>query len=194
MENRIEFNKVAKKIQSRLSRRGITVSLEDLRNHMETIDELNQEAELEIEQYWVNTMSKPVLTNESSDLTTIKKTTETMVATAATELQISLTKEQIAEIANDFSHGYKKVISDVSVVLELLKKWVNHQETTTATEIERLHEELNQAISGSHNRTSKRVKGLLESTKKTQVDFMSIHDEEIDKIHDFFADLMGVAP
>ena len=190
---RIEFNKIAKKIQSRLSRRGVTVSLEDLRNHMETMDELNQQAELEIEQYWINAMSKPVLT-ESTDITTVKKTTETMVATAATELQISLTKEQIAQIANDFSHGYKKVISDVSVVLELLKKWVNHQETTTAAEIERLHVELNQTISGSHNRTSQRVKGLLESTKKNQADFLSIHNQEIDEIHDFFSGLMGVAP
>lgn len=189
--DRIEFNKVAKKIQSRLSRKGIAVSLEDLRNQMETMDELNQESEIEIEQYWVDIMSKPVLTNESSDITTVKQTTETMVATAATELQISLTKEQIAEIANDFSHGYTKVIDDVSVVLELLKKWINHQETTTAAEIERLHGELNQAISGSHNRTAQRVKGLLESTKKTQVDFMSIHNEEIDKIHDFFSGLMA---
>lgn len=188
---RIEFNKIAKKIQSRLSRKGIAVSLEELRNYMETIDDLNQEAEMEIEQYWFNAMSKPVLTNESSDITTVKQTTETMVATAATELKISLTKEQIAEIANDFSHGYTKVIDDVSAVLELLKKWVNHQETTTAIKIERLHGELNQAISGSHNRTAQRVKGLLESTKKTQVDFMSIHNEEIDKIHDFFSGLMA---
>ena len=191
---RIEFNKIAKKIQSRLSRKGIAVSLEDIRNHMETMDELNQESEMEIEQYWVDACSKPVLTNESSDITTVKKTTENMVATAATELQISLTKEQIAEIANDFSHGYTKVISDVSVVLELLKKWIIHQETTTANEIERLHGELSQAISGSHNRTAKRVKGLLESTKKTQADFLSIHNQEIDEIHDFFSGLMGVAP
>ena len=191
---RIEFNKIAKKIQSRLSRKGIAVSLEDIRNHMETIDDLNQEAEMEIEQYWVDIMSKPVLTNESSDITTVKKTTENMVATAATELQISLTKEQIAEIANDFSHGYTKVINDVSVVLELLKKWINHQETTTAIEIERLHGELNQAISGSHNRTSQRVKGLLNSTKKNQADFLSIHNEEIDKIHDFFTGLMAGTP
>ena len=190
--DRIEFNKVAKKIQSRLSRKGVTVSLEDLRNHMETMDELNQESEMEIEQYWFNTMSKPVLTtNESTDITTVKKTTETMVATAATELQISLTKQQIAEIANDFSHGYTQVIDDVAMVLELLKKWVNHQETTTAAEIERLHGELNQAISGSHNRTAQRVKGLLNSTKKNQADFLSIHNEEIDKIHDFFTGLMA---
>ena len=192
--DRIEFNKIAKKIQSRLSRRGVAVSLEDIRNHMETINELNQESEIEIEQYWINACSKPVLTNESSDITTVKSTTETMVATAATELQISLTKEQIAEIANDFSHGYKKVISDVSVVLELLKKWVDHQETTTANEIERLHGELSQAISGSHNRTAKRVKGLLESTKKNQADFLVIHNQEIDEIHDFFTGLMRVAP
>ena len=192
--DRIEFNKIAKKIQSRLSRRGVAVSLEDIRNHMETINELNQESEIEIEQYWINACSKPVLTNESSDITTVKSTTETMVATAATELQISLTKEQIAEIANDFSHGYKKVISDVSVVLELLKKWVDHQETTTANEIERLHGELSQAISGSHNRTAKRVKGLLESTKENQADFLVIHNQEIDEIHDFFTGLMRVAP
>lgn len=191
---RIEFNKIAKKIQSRLSRKGVTVSLEDIRNHMETIDDLNQESEMEIEQYWVDIMSKPVLTNESSDITTVKQTTETMVATAATELQLSLTKQQIAEIANDFSHGYTKVINDVSVVLELLKKWVNHQETTTAAEIERLHGELNQAISGSHNRTAQRVKGLLNSTKKNQADFLSIHNQEIDEIHDFFTGLMAGTP
>lgn len=191
---RIEFNKIAKKIQSRLSRKGIAVSLDEIRNHMETIDELNQESEMEIEEYWINTMSKPVLTNESSDITTVRKTTETMVATAATELQISLTKEQIAEIANDFSHGYKQVISDVSVVLELLKKWVNHQETTTAAEIERLHGELSQAISGSHNRTAQRVKGLLNTTKKNQADFLNTHNQEIDDIHDFFTGLMRVAP
>ena len=192
---RIEFNKVAKKIQSRLSRKGIAVSLEDIRNHMETIDELNQETELEIEQYWVNTMSKPVLTtNESTDITTVKKTTETMVATAATELKLSLSKQEIAEIANDFSHGYTKVINDVSVVLELLKKWVNHQETTTAKEIERLHKELIHAVSGSHNRTAQRVQGLLESTKKNQADFLSMHNAEIDEIHDFFSGLMAGTP
>lgn len=192
---RIEFNKIAKKIQSRLSRKGIAVSLEELRNYMETIDDLNQEAEMEIEQYWVNACSKPVLTtNESSDITTVKQTTETMVATAATELQISLTKEQIAEIANDFSHGYTQVISDVSVVLELLKKWVNHQETTTANEIERLHVELNQTILGSHNRTAQRVRGLLESTKKNQADFLNTHNKEIDEIHDFFSGLMAGTP
>lgn len=189
--DRIELNKIAKKIQSRLSRKGIAVSLEELRNYMETIDDLNQEAEFEIEQYWFNAMSKPVLTNESSDITTAKKTTETMVATAATELQLSLSKQEIADIASEFTNGYKQVIDDVSVVLELLKKWINHQETTTAIEIERLHGELSQAISGSHNRTAQRVKGLLESTKKTQVDFMSIHNEEIDKIHDFFSGLMA---
>lgn len=192
--DRIEFNKVAKKIQSRLSRKGVAVSLEDIRNHMETMDELNQESELEIEQYWVDACSKPVLTNESTDITTVKSTTETMVASAATELQISLTKEQIAEIANDFSHGYTKVISDVSVVLELLKKWINHQETTTAAEIERLHVELSQAISGSHNRTAQRVKGLFDTAKKNQADFLNTHNQEIDEIHDFFTGLMRVAP
>ena len=188
--DRIEFNKIAKKIQSRLSRKGVAVSLDEIRNQMESYDELNQELEMEIEEYWINAMSKPVLT-ESTDITTVKKTTETMVATAATELKLSLSKQEIAEIANDFSHGYTKVISDVSVVLELLKKWVNHQETTTANEIERLHVELNQAISGSHNRTAQRVKGLLESTKKNQADFLSIHNQEIDDIHDFFSGLMA---
>ena len=189
---RIEFNKIAKKIQSRLSRKGVAVSLDEIRNHMESYDELNQELEMEIEQYWINSMSKPVLTtNDSSDITTVKKTTETMVATAATELKLSLSKQEIADIANDFTDGYTKVISDVSVVLELLKKWIVHQETTTANEIERLHGELNQAISGSHNRTAKRVKGLFESTKKTQADFLSMHNQEIDDIHDFFTGLMA---
>ena len=188
--DRIEFNKVAKKIQSRLSRKGVAVSLDEIRNHMESYDELNQELEMEIEQYWFNSMSKPVLT-ESTDITTVKKTTETMVATAATELKLSLSKQEIAEIANDFTDGYTKVINDVSVVLELLKKWIVHQETTTAIEIERLHGELSQAISGSHNRTAKRVKGLLESTKKTQADFLSMHNQEIDEIHDFFTGLMA---
>ena len=190
--DRIEFNKIAKKIQSRLSRKGVAVSLEDIRNHMETMDDLNQESETEIEEYWINTMSKPVLTtNESSDITRVKKTTENMVATAATELKLSLSKQEITEIANDFSHGYTKVINDVSVVLELLKKWINHQETTTAAEIERLHVELNQTISGSHNRTAKRVKGLLESTKKNQADFLVMHNAEIDEIHNFFTGLMA---
>lgn len=117
-----------------------------------------------------------------------------MVATAARELNISLTKEEISSLAADFSNGYSKVISDVGAVLELLKAWVNHQETTAAVEIERLERELIDAISGSNNRTSERVKGLLSTTRKTQSDFMDTHKQEMDAINSFFADLMAGVP
>lgn len=193
--DRIELNKAAKRIQSRLSRQGVTVVLEDVRNQLENHELIDETTEQTIEDYYLDAATKPVVTQKQPGTNlALKKQSESMVATAARELNISLTKEEISSLAADFSNGYSKVISDVGAVLELLKAWINHQETTAAVEIERLERELIDAVTGSNNRTSQKVKGLLSTTKKTQSDFMDTHKQEMEAINSFFADLMGVAP
>ena len=194
--DRIEFNKIAKKIQSRLSRRGVSVSLEDLRNHMETIDQLNQESEMEVEQYWIDFMSKPVPRNESSDRTTTQSTlatvekTETLVARAAQRLDLTLTKEEVKDLASEFTDGYSVAIEDGERVLKLLRDWILHQERAAAIQLERLQNELEEVVTESHARTHKRVKGLLTSTKERQSDYLERHRKEMDSIYHFFGELM----
>lgn len=193
--DRIELNKAAKRIQSRLSRQGVTVVLEDVRTQLENHEVIDETIEQTIEDYFIDAATKPVVTQKQpgSNLA-VKNQSETMVATAAQELNLSLTKEEISSLAADFTNGYSKVLSDVGAVLELLKAWVNHQETTAAVEIDRLERELIDAISGSNNRTSQKVKGLLSTTKKTQSDFMDTHKQEMEAINSFFADLMAGVP
>ena len=209
--DRIEFNKIAKKIQSRLSRKGIAVSLEDLRNHMETMEDFSQETELKIEQYWVNTMSKPVLTNnESSDLSqneqgmvdqssdrapdlsnlaTIQKT-ENLVARAAQKLDLTLTKDEIRDLASEFTEGYSVAIEDSERVLKLLRDWILHQERLAAIQLEQLQNELEDVVTESHERTHKRVKGLLATSKERQSDYLDRHKKEMESIYHFFGELM----
>lgn len=194
--DRIEFNKIAKKIQSRLSRRGVSVSLEELRNHMESYSELNQESEIEIEQYWFDSMSKPVPSNESSDrapdpsnLATIEKT-ETLVAKAAQKLDLTLTKDEIKDLASEFTDGYSVAIQDSERVLKLLRDWILHQERLAAIQLERLQNELEDTVTESHARTHKRVKGLLATSKERQSDYLDRHKKEMESIYHFFGELM----
>ena len=207
---RIEFNKIAKKIQSRLSRRGVSVSLEDLRNHMETMEDFSQETELEIEQYWVDACSKPVLTNESSDLSqneqgmvdqssdrtdnlsnlaTVEKT-ENLVARAAQKLDLTLTKDEIRDLASEFTEGYSVAIEDSERVLKLLRDWILHQERLAAIQLEQLQNELEDVVTESHERTHKRVKGLLATSKERQSDYLDRHKKEMESIYHFFGELM----
>jgi len=184
--DRIELNKAAKRIQSRLSRQGITVVLEDVRNQLENYEVIDEAVEREVEDYFVDAATKPVLTQKQPETNlAVKKQSETLVAAAAQELNLSLSKEEIRSLAADFTNGYSEVLSDLGAVLKLLKAWVNHQETTAAVEITRLERELIDAISGSNNRTSERVKGLLSTTRKTQSDFMDTHKQEMDAINSF---------
>ena len=208
--DRIEFNKIAKKIQSRLSRKGIAVSLEDLRNYMETMEDFSQETELEIEQYWVDACSKPVLTNESSDLSqneqgmvdqssdrtdnlsnlaTVEKT-ENLVARAAQKLDLTLTKDEIRDLASEFTEGYSVAIEDSERVLKLLRDWILHQERLAAIQLEQLQNELEDVVTESHERTHKRVKGLLATSKERQSDYLDRHKKEMESIYHFFGELM----
>ena len=172
---------------------------------METIDQLNQESETEIEQYWIDFMSKPVPTNnefsdrsvtQSSDrapdpssLATIKKT-ESLVAKAAQKLDLTLTKDEIKDLASQFTDGYSVAIQDSERVLRLLRDWIIHQERLAAIQLERLQNELEDTVAESHARTHKRVKGLLATSKERQSDYLDRHKKEMDAIYHFFGELM----
>ena len=195
MQDRIELNKAAKRIQSRLTRQGVTVVLEEVRNQLDNYELIDEATEREVEDHFIDAATKPVVQqHQPGSNLAVKKESETIVAAAARELNLSLTKEEISFLAADFTNGYSEVLTDLGAVLKLLKGWVNHQETTAATEIERLERELIDAITGSNNRTSERVKGLLSTTKKTQSDFMATHKREVNEINSFFADLMAGVP
>lgn len=213
MLDRIEFNKSAKKIQSRLSRQGVTVVLDDIRVELgNQLDyhggELTQEVEQLVEDYFLDAATKPVINQQQpgsnlvletskpapSSSLAIKEQSQELVAAAAKKLDISLSKQELADIAADFTNGYQTQLNDVELVLGMLKKWVNHQESVAAATIERLETELTEAISGSHSRTASRVKGLLSTTRKNHADFMSDHQRSMEEINDFFATLMVDVP
>ena len=195
MQDRIETNKAAKRIQSRLTRQGVTVVLEEVRNQLDNYEVIDETVEREVEDYFVDAATKPaVQQHQPGTNLTVKKQSESLVAAAARELNLSLSKEEISVLAADFTNGYSEVLGDLGAVLKLLKAWVSHQETSAAIEIERLERELIDSITGSNNRTSERVKGLLSTTRKTQSDFMDTHKQEMASINSFFADLMAGVP
>ena len=213
MLDRIDFNKTAKKLQSRLSRQGVSVVLEDIRIELgNQLDyhggELTESVEQIVEDYFLDAATKPVTTQQQpgSNLVletpkpaphnalAIKQQSQDMVAAAAKKLDISLSKQELADIAADFTNGYQTQLNDVELVLGMLRKWVNHQETVAAATIERLEAELTEAINGSHSRTASRVKGLLATTRKNQADFMADHKQSMEEINDFFSDLMQGVP
>jgi hypothetical protein len=213
MLDRIEFNKSAKKIQSRLSRQGVSVVLDAIRIELgNQLDyhggELTETIEQLVEDYFADAATKPVINQQqpgsnlvletskpnSTNALAIKQQSQDMVAAAAQKLDISLSKQELADIAADFSNGYTTQLNDVELVLGMLRKWVNHQESVAAATIERLETELTEAISGSHSRTASRVKGLLATTRKNQADFLSDHQRSMEEINDFFATLMQDVP
>jgi hypothetical protein len=213
MLDRIEFNKSAKKIQSRLSRQGISVVLDSIRIELgNQLDyrggELTETVEQIVEDYFLDAATKPVTTQQhpgtelvvetpkpnSTNALAIKEQSQELVAAAAKKLDLSLSKQEIADIAADFSNGYTTQLNDVELVLGMLKKWVNHQESVAAATIERLETELTDAINGSHSRTANRVKGLLATTRKNQADFMADHKQSMEEINSFFATLMVDVP
>lgn len=213
MLDRIEFNKSAKKIQSRLSRQGVSVVLDAIRIELgNQLDyhggELTETIEQLVEDYFVDAATKPVINQQQpgSNLVletskpaphnalAIKQQSQDMVAAAAKKLDLSLSKQEIADIAADFTSGYQTQLNDVELVLGMLKKWVNHQESVAAATIERLETELTEAISGSHSRTASRVKGLLATTRKNQADFMADHKQSMEEINSFFATLTQDVP
>lgn len=195
--DRIELNKIAKKIQSRLSRRGVSVTLEDLRNYMESFDELNEESESKIEQYWFDSLSKPTLTNNESsvstanpsNLATVEKT-ESLVARAAKKLDLTLTKDEIKDLAAEFTDGYSVAIEDSERVLKLLGEWILYQERAATIQLQRLQDELEDTVTESHERIHKQVRGLLTNTKERQKDYLDRHKKEMESIYHFFGELM----
>jgi len=211
--DRIDFNKSAKKIQSRLSRQGVSVVLDQVRIELgNQLDyhggEISESVEQLVEDYFLDAATKPVTTQQQpgsnlvletpkpapSSSLAIKEQSQELVAAAAKKLDISLSKQQLSDIAADFTNGYQIQLSDVELVLGMLKRWVNHQELTAAATLERLETELTDAINGSHSRTANRVKGLLATTRKNQADFLADHQRSMAEINDFFATLMRDVP
>jgi len=163
---------------------------------MESYTELNQESEIQIEQYWLDTMSKPLPSNQSSDrapglstLASVPKT-ETLVARAAEKLDLTLTKEEVKDLASEFTDGYSVAIQDSERVLKLLRDWILHKERLAAIQLERLQNELEDVVTQSHERTHKRVRVLLTSTKERQSDYLDRQKKEMDAIYHFFGELM----
>ena len=126
---------------------------------------------------------------DPSSLTTIQKT-ETLVARAAQKLDLTLTREEVKDLASEFTEGYSIAIEDGERVLKLLRDWILHQERLAAIQLERLQNELEDTVTESHERTHKRVRGLLTSTKERQSDYLDRHKKEMDAIYHFFGELM----
>ena len=126
---------------------------------------------------------------DPSNLATIEKT-ETLVARAAEKLDLTLTRDEIKDLASEFTEGYSVAVEDGERVLKLLRDWILHQERLAAIQLERLQNELEEVVTQSHERTHKRVRGLLTSTKERQSDYLDRHRKEMDAIYHFFGELM----
>lgn len=124
-----------------------------------------------------------------SNLATIEKT-ETLVANAAQKLDLTLTKDEIRDLASEFTDGYSVAVQDSERVLKLLRDWILHQERLAAIQLERLQNELEDTVTESHARTHKRVRGLLATSKERQSDYLDRHKKEMDAIYHFFGELM----
>lgn len=126
---------------------------------------------------------------DSSNLATIEKT-ETLVARAAQKLDLTLTKQEVKDLASEFTEGYSVAIEDSERVLKLLRDWILHQERLAAIQLEQLQNELEDVVTQSHARTHKRVKGLLATSKERQSDYLDRHKKEMESIYHFFGELM----
>ena len=124
-----------------------------------------------------------------SSLTTVEKT-ENLVARAAEKLDLTLTREEVKDLASEFTNGYSIAVEDGERVLKLLRDWILHQERLAAIQLERLQNQLEDTVAESHARTHKRVKGLLATSKERQSDYLDRHKKEMDAIYHFFGELM----
>lgn len=189
--DRIELNKMAKRIQSRLSRQGVSVTLDIIRDKLELFSTLDDETERLVEDNILDDATKPTVSvNTHQNIISVIEQSQEMVANAAQTLDLSLTHQEIKDLAEDFTHGYSIPICDTQEAIKLLKDWITHQERTASIQLAKIEQELRGHMFESQQRIHTQIRGLVSNTKKQQTEYLARHRQEMDSIYSFFREIM----
>lgn len=191
INNKEQLTTVAKRIQTRLSKQGVKVSLGDIKPICEAmITEINNPLPEEMDLVVNHFLDNPVMQiveakqdlsvsakSENTDNQLTKVEQNKIVATAAHQMGIVLNANEIATIAHNLNDSTNTFESDIAAIKQAILAFVQHKSLIAQGQIQDMIAEVRTAI-GSNNRKnsellSSELSSISDDIHKANTDFKS---------------------
>jgi hypothetical protein len=189
------INKVSTKIQSRLRRKGLVISLPSIRKYLVdntknisniTDDETNKATDYFMQQSIKLTVIEDVdtvsiqsvdITNATSDNTVLANTTSELVASSAGQMGIVLDASEISLIAENINDFSSDLDSDLDAIKSAIMAFVTHKASVNQAKINSFINEVRDVVINDSNKNSQLLGDGLRSInndlQQTNRDFKS---------------------
>lgn len=189
------INKVSTKIQSRLRRKGLVISLPSIKKYLVdntknisniTDDETNKATDYFMQQSIKLTVIEDVdtvsiqsvdITNATSDNTVLANTTSELVASSAGQMGIVLDASEISLIAENINDFSSDLDSDLDAIKSAIMAFVTHKASVNQAKINSFINEVRDVVINDSNKNSQLLGDGLRSInndlQQTNKDFKS---------------------
>jgi hypothetical protein len=189
------INKVSTKIQSRLRRKGLVISLLSIKKYLVdntknisniTDDETNKATDYFMQQSIKLTVIEDVdtvsiqsvdITNATSDNTVLANTTSELVASSAGQMGIVLDASEISLIAENINDFSSDLDSDLDAIKSAIMAFVTHKASVNQAKINSFINEVRDVVINDSNKNSQLLGDGLRSInndlQQTNRDFKS---------------------
>jgi hypothetical protein len=189
------INKVSTKIQSRLRRKGLVISLPSIKKYLVdntknisniTDDETNKATDYFMQQSIKLTVIEDVdtvsiqsvdITNATSDNTVLANTTSELVASSAGQMGIVLDASEISLIAENINDFSSDLDSDLDAIKSAIMAFVTHKASVNQAKINSFINEVRDVVINDSNKNSQLLGDGLRSInndlQQTNRDFKS---------------------
>jgi hypothetical protein len=189
------INKVSTKIQSRLRRKGLVVSLPSIKKYLVdntknisniTDDETNKATDYFMQQSIKLTVIEDVdtvsiqsvdITNATSDNTVLANTTSELVASSAGQMGIVLDASEISLIAENINDFSSDLDSDLDAIKSAIMAFVTHKASVNQAKINSFINEVRDVVINDSNKNSQLfddgLRSINNDLQQTNRDFKS---------------------